>query len=391
LLVLVVLVLAAAATGKQKAEPIEAAPTAAKATATGELDPGRETMSQPRKAIGAAKSREPVSSVACRLMSGARRLSPKAWKDVPLELAMGPGDRVRLGFATEPDGALGLSLRLDSLEPTTEFTARAPGKLRSVVPISGDERAFAMSAEGKSDKLHAWRLIPGSTPLAVGWADGAVAIAASPTETAHPLWPMDGDELPDAFRAIDAGESGVAIVFRRRGAIYAGLLGHDQRARGPLVQVNGAGSPPGSPIGTPSLGTNGESITVAFADRASAGRPWGIWIGSARLGSLPKQTAAFDIPAGGPGGAAFAPALAGLPDGRWLLAWTEGGGGNHDVRAQTMTADLRPLGAPFTVSDAPGSNAGQGAVVVSEGQGLVAYLALTDQGYEIWGARVDCR
>jgi hypothetical protein len=82
--------------------------------------------------------------------------------------------------------------------------------------------------------------------------------------------------------------------------------------------------------------------------------------------------------------------LAGLADGRFLLAWTEGSGGDHDVRAQTLAADLKPIGAPFSVSHA-GGNAGQGAAAVSGGRGLVAYLALTDHSYEVWGAGVDCR
>jgi hypothetical protein len=30
-------------------------------------------------------------------------------------------------------------------------------------------------------------------------------------------------------------------------------------------------------------------------------------------------------------------------------------------------------------------------VALTGGQGMVAYLALTDKGYELWGAAVDCR
>src|SRR5262249_12586224 len=117
---------------------------------------------------------------------------------------------------------------------------------------------------------------------------------------------------------------------------------------------------------------------------------WGIRIGSSSLGLFPAQTRALGVPPGGPGGAAIAPALAGLADGRFLLVWTEGGGGAHDVRAPTPDAELGPSGAPVTGSHGS-SNAGQGAVALSGGQGMVAYLALTDQGYELWGAAVDCR
>jgi hypothetical protein len=133
-----------------------------------------------------------------------------------------------------------------------------------------------------------------------------------------------------------------------------------------------------------------QAVAVAFADRASSSEPWGLRIGTAPLGSLPTRTSAFAIPAGGPGGAAIAPAIAGLADGRWLLVWTEGSGGDHDVRAQTLDPELKPIGAPFAISH-EGGNAGQGAVALSSGRGAIAYLALTGQGYEVWGAAVDCR
>jgi hypothetical protein len=72
-----------------------------------------------------------------------------------------------------------------------------------------------------------------------------------------------------------------------------------------------------------------------------------------------------------------------------MLVWTEGSG-DHDVRAMTLDAELHPTGAPVTVSHGS-SNAGQGAVALTGGQGMVAYLSLTDKGYEVWGAAVDCR
>jgi hypothetical protein len=224
----------------------------------------------------------------------------------------------------------------------------------------------------------------------IGWADGAIAVASKPTDSPVAVWPLEGDEPPDAIRVASAGDAGQVVVFRRRGEIMGGVIDRDQKARGNLVKIAGAGAPAGSPVGAPTVATSGRAVAVAFADRSGASEPWGVRVGTAKLGTMPSQTSAFAIPSGGPGGAAIAPALAGLADGRWLVVWTEGGGGDHDVRAQTLDAELHPVGAPFTVSHS-GSNAGQGAVAQSAGQGIVAYLTLTDQGYEVWGAGVDCR
>jgi hypothetical protein len=224
--------------------------------------------------------------------------------------------------------------------------------------------------------------------IVVGWADNGFGVASRSTDPPTTLWPLDGDAIPDMIRAVDAGDLGQVVVFRRGGAIFGGVIAKDRTARGGLVQIAGAGAPAGSPVGAPAIAVSGQSVAVAFADRASPNDPWSVRIGTASVGSLPSQTSQFTAPPGGPGGAAIAPALAGLSDGRWLLLWTEGSGGEHDVRAQTLGADLKPLGAPFKVSH---DNAGQAAAAISGGQGLVAYLQLTDRGYEVWGAGVDCR
>ena len=247
-----------------------------------------------------------------------------------------------------------------------------------------------MNSDGKRDKLKPWRTVSSAPPWVFGWAGGAISGAAHATDPPRVFWKLEGDDPPDALRAVTLGEEGGVIAFRRRGGIFLGSLGKSGVASGELVQVAGAGAPPGSPVGAPVLASNGSALAVAFADRASPAEPWAVRVGAAAKGSLPAATSAFAVPPGGPGGAALAPALAGLSDGRWLLVWTEGSGGSHDVRAQTLSAELGPVGEPFTVS-LPGANAGQGAAAVASGQGVVAYLSLTEHGYEVWGSAIDCR
>ncbi|HKQ69587.1 MAG TPA: hypothetical protein VJT73_09620, partial [Polyangiaceae bacterium] len=235
-----------------------------------------------------------------------------------------------------------------------------------------------------------WRMLSADPPITVGWADNTIATAARPGDPPAAIWPLEGDGVPDTIRAVDANEAGIAVVFRRKGEIFAGMVGRDRTPRGGLVKIAGAGAPAGSPVGAPAIALSGSTIAVAFADRASPQDPWAVRIGTAPLGSFPKDTSGFVLPPGGPGGAAIAPALAGISDGRWLLVWTEGSGGEHVVRAQTVDDAFKPVGAPFALSH-EGGNAGQGAVALRNGQGLAAYLALTDHGYELWGAPIDCR
>jgi hypothetical protein len=364
-------------------EPVGAGSVAASASAAPETQP---TAAAPSTTAASA----PSSSGACHASKEGVRIAAKASKDVPIELSVLPGgERARIGFSSDTITAQGLSIDLASFKMTPEYAARAY-KLRAVIPASLQGKStFLLNSDGKKDKLQAWRSASADPPMVVGWADNAISAATKPTDAPRALWTLDGDAVPDSVRTADLGEGGVAVVFRRRGGIFGGVVGKDRAPHGSITQVAGAGAPEGSPIGTPSLAVSGAFVAVAFADRASPSEPWGLRLGVAPVGSIPSQTIAFAVPAGGPGGAAIAPALAGLADGRFLLVWTEGSSG-HDVRAQTLASDLHPLGGPFTVSPT-GGNAGQGSAAVTDGRGLVAYLALTGHAYEVWATGVDCR
>ncbi len=388
--VLVVGLLWGVAAMSGSASETEAADDSAKSARSG-AEPAASAATASSAAAAQAGASAAAKATACRVAGTPARLAEKASKDVPLELLVASsGERVRVGLATSINAALGISVDLNSLQVTPEFTKPPRDRLRAVIPFGEDGPEFVAQLEGHADKMKAWRTISHDPPTVIGWSGSALAVASKAKELPTPLWPLEGADPIDVIRAAHTSDRAHAIVFRRHGAIYGGMIGPDRAPVGELTKIAGAGAPPGSPVGTPTVAVNGQSVAVAFADRASADEPWSIRIGTAPLGSFPPTTSPFSVPAGGPGGAALAPALSGLPDGRWLLVWTEGSGGAHDVRGMTLGADLSPVGAALTVSR-EGSNAGQGAVALRAGRGLVAYLALTEEGYELWGTSVDCR
>lgn len=328
---------------------------------------------------------------ACRLNGAPARLAEKASKDIPLEILVATsGERARLGFATSSKEAQGVAIDLTSLQVTPEFSKPPRERLRAVLPFGEDSAEYVTQLESHNDKVKAWRTISTDPPAVIGWSGTALAVTSKANHAPTTLFALEGSDPIDAIRVAHTPERNHAVVFRRHGAIHGAMIGADRNPVGEVVKIAGAGAPPGSPVGTPTVAVNDKSVAVAFADRASPDEPWSIRIGTAPLGSFPATTAPFVVPPGGPGGATLAPALSGLPDGRWLLVWTEGSGGAHDVRGVTLGADLAPVGAALTVSR-EGSNAGQGAVALRKGRGLVAYLALTEEGYEVWGTGVDCR
>jgi hypothetical protein len=110
----------------------------------------------------------------------------------------------------------------------------------------------------------------------------------------------------------------------------------------------------------------------------------------AKPGALPTKAQAFSLPSGGPGGEAISPTAAPLSGGRWLLQWTEGKAGSRVVRAQTLGADLAPLGDALSLSP-QGVEAGQGAVGVAGEHAVATYLVKSATGYELWASSLACK
>src|SRR6478736_4194574 len=133
--------------------------------------------------------------------------------------------------------------------------------------------------------------------------------------------------------------------------------------------------------------TDTASPSSATTPSGPAGSPpsadgnWQIRIGRAKTGTVPASTSVIPLPKGGPGGDAFAPDIAGLPDGRWVMVWTEGAAGSRAIRAQTFTHDFTPLGDPIALSP-PAGNFGQGMLGVVSGYAAAVFLSKGASSYE---------
>src|ERR1044071_4941148 len=103
---------------------------------------------------------------------------------------------------------------------------------------------------------------------------------------------------------------------------------------------------------------NDQGALIAFAGRASAEAPWRVQLAGVSPGGAPVLKA-FETPPGGAGGGSIAPSVARLGNGGWILQWTEGATGQYQVRVQSLSSDLSPVGEARLVSP-KGANAGQG-------------------------------
>jgi hypothetical protein len=130
-------------------------------------------------------------------------------------------------------------------------------------------------------------------------------------------------------------------------------------------------------------------MAVVFADRPKNDGTWEIRVGRSSGAGVPTSTVVVPLPKGGPGGDAFAPDITGLPDGRWLLVWTEGPAGSRAMRALTLAPDLTPIGDAIALSP-PAGNFGQGVLGVVGDYAAAVFLQKGRATYELWGAILKC-
>ncbi|WP_437632159.1 GYF domain-containing protein [Sorangium sp. So ce854] len=339
-----------------------------------------------RTALGAAqdvaRAAVPAPPKPCWVARQPQQWAPLVAKSVPFEVTATKSGKLVVGYAKSSLEAVGLEIDPATGERNERFSNREAADIVSISPVEDSFTVLTAAQQAIRSPVS----VPGPAPFVVGLAGGAVVAADDPGAAPLALWPVQGDEPLEAPRAIAAGPRGHAIAFRRDKAVWAGWLDADRRPLGELTRVAGSGGA----VGKPSLGWNERDLAVVFADRPADGR-WEIRAGQAPLGAIPTSTQMIPLPSGGPGGDAFAPDIAGLSDGRWLLVWTEGPPGSRAMRAQTLSASLAPIGDPIALSP-PAGNFGQGVlgVVPRAGYVGVVFLSKPAASYELWGVILQC-
>jgi hypothetical protein len=240
----------------------------------------------------------------------------------------------------------------------------------------------------KGDRLQSRRVVASIPPIDVGVAENAIVWAPHGKDSWAKLFPLEGDAPVEALRAEPlATTKGIAVTFRRSGSIWVGVARGEGvlEAQGTLHQIAGLGQ-----VGSPSLAASGDSLVVAWSDRASSDAMWAVRWTRVPASGAPAEPRTLEIPEGGLGEQAMSPSVASLGGGRFMLAWMEGPVSNHQVRAQSFGADGAPSGAAISASPS-GVNAGNPQVTVGpDGKGLVAFLAAKGKGYEVEAAPVSC-
>jgi hypothetical protein len=334
-------------------------------------------------AILRSRSALPSPPRPCYVARQPKQWAPLVAKSIPFDVAPFGAASLAIGYARTPSEAVGLEVDLAKAAVSEGFTSAAQGTLARVFPTPSAPEKFVTTLEAQGaigSAVH----VPGPSPLVVGLADGALVAAERADAAPTRLWPAPGGD-PDALRIVGAGAQGYALTLRQGGAVWGGWVSAARAPIGELGRISGSGGA----LGKPSLGWNGREVAVVFADRPAGSSTWQIRLGKAPPGKVPGETQVLPLPDGGPGGDAFAPDIAGLDDGRWLIVWTEGPPGRRAMRAQTLAADLSPIGDPIALSP-PAGNFGQGILGVAGTYVGTVFLSKPAATYELWGVVLQC-
>jgi hypothetical protein len=326
-------------------------------------------------------------AVACVYRGPLKRLVVGASKDVPLEVwSASDEELVAVGFAARNQTGLGFVLDPKTVSPQRSFSKKVPVPLKRVVPVrSGKTIGFETDVDDPGASVRDTLTVATTPPVRLGTFKSSLTIGKEAEELPEILWQLPFKGRLEAMRAISVPTKGLGLVFREQSTLWLGWVDEAGKPIGELHKIPGTGAK----VGTPSIGWNGREGLITFANLEAAKTPWSIRMARVRFGEPPQTSFEWAVPEGGPGGAAIAPNIRGMHDGRWLMVWTEGKSGSRSVRVQTYDSEMLAVGEAFTVSK-PGSNAGQGMAVVGKNGGVVLYLGVIGTQYEVWGAGIEC-
>ncbi len=355
------------------------------------VKPGANTAPTVRTGVANAarvfQDKLPAPPKPCWVAKQPSRWAPVVSRNIPFELLTLASGKVAIAYAKSEDEAVGIEVSPATGQVDEDYVDKAGSEIARVTPTG---KGFFISTVEPSGSLKSMIPVNAEKPFYLGIADKHVAWSDQPSGVAARIWAInDEDAAAGGIRVLSFGNRGILTALRtgssRQRKVFAGLLGQDRKPVTNLVHVVGSGGLSGEPM----IGSNGREVAVVFGDQAAEQGPWKLRIGHAPIGKIPATTTMFETPPGGPGGEANYPAITGLPDGRWVMVWTEGLPGSKVVRAQTFAANFTPVGDPIVLSP-PYGNYGSSVIGVVGNYVTIVFAQKGRSNNELWGSVLQC-
>jgi hypothetical protein len=344
-----------------------------------------DQSSTPATKAGSKRADARAPLLPCMLGKPAIRLAERILPNITPVSAGVPGRaKLALGYASGERVGDGIVIDPATLSVERPFERKTERDVSGIIPaVTSGTLSFEVDQESADFSMP--RTLDTRPRIALGWSRSGLARRLGNEEPVT-IWPSPTDKVTDPrVAALPAG--GFAVTARRGGQdgnVVVGLLDPKAARASDLIDI--ASKPQ---VGTPSIAAGEEGVLIAFAGRPSDESYWGLQLAAAPPGQQPRAAQPFSTPPGGPGADAISPTVEALSNSRWLLQWTEGASGRRQVRVQTMGFDLVPIGDPITVSPEE-ANAGQGVVMVQDGNALSVFLVKKGKTHELWGASLSC-
>jgi len=347
---------------------------------------GREARAGFGTAVKFVEENLPKPPKPCWVAKQPSRWAPVVSKNVPFELLVKSSGKIAIGYAKSDDEAVGIEVTPATGQVEEDYVDKANSEIARVTPLA---KSFFISTVEPSGSLKSLIPVLAEKPFYLGISEKHLASSDQPSGVANRIWPINDEDTSGGIHVLSLGNQGILAAFRagssRQKKAYVGLLGVDRKPITNLVNVAGSGGQAGEPM----VGSNGREIAVVFGDQAGEQSAWKMRLGHAPIGKIPPSAAAFDTPAGGPGGDANYPSIGGLGDGRWVLVWTEGSSSTKSVRAQTLAPNFTPVGDPIVLSP-PFGNYSTSMVGVVGGSVTVVFVMRGKSNNELWGTVLQC-
>lgn len=333
----------------------------------------------------------------CLMLRAPSRFAPGATPRIPIEVASTANERIAVGYAQSSLAPRGVLVDPATGKAEVVFTPEPKedeeGVLERIVPlVGGDDVTFGVSKQS-AEGLYRSVYVPADQPFVVGFDAENVLKADEPGAAAARIWSLaEGMGRADALRIAKVPGVGFPLTYRQSkprevGFVYYAMLDQSGVVSHPSLAL----AAPDGEVGKPYIAAGNGEVSVVFAHRQKVeGARWELRWARGPVSEPLKDAALVDIPPGGPGGDAGAPAITPLSGGRWLLMWMEGSSGAWTIRAQTYDRKYRPLGEALRVSPETG-NFGQGVVGVVGEKGVVVFLLEAAGDYEVWGTVLQCQ
>jgi hypothetical protein len=348
---------------------------------------------------------EPAPEAGCRFLHAPASIDDWAVADVRPLIVSPSSQSVVLAYAQSHKSATGGVLDVETLQLTRRFWQQEERQIYSVTPlVAGSKPVYHVERMGGNVAFG--RALDTQPPLRLGMNDDGFVLGRF-EQRPQRLWELPfGSKLsvPEVV-SHPFGFTLATRAGRTSGKLRVGLVSSTGQALSALAELG----PDGWDFGRPALASGPEQTVLAVTRRASpellsgtralpsetrapqAAYPDALYLARAKNGELPVELAAFALPDGGDP-ELLAPVIAALPDGSFVLMWSQGAGSRRIVRAQPLSAALEPRGP---VSDLTAADPALGGAIAAAlhwaGDRLLAFYFLRrDEGHSLWVGSLSC-